>query len=175
MRRSSQSNSVPAYVADFSGQILAVAIRGVDSDLLPDAALARAARVALARRHGVLQGKVTATVRHGWLTLEGDVSESFQKEEAHRAVAALHGLHGVTNNVVVESDRLALQVQQKLAEAFIDNRALRADHILVTIHDHMAILTGVAESETERTEATAAASAVAGIAAVVNQIRVDAT
>ena len=173
MPHSLQARGLPRYAADFSSHIVAVATRGVDADLLPDAALARAARIALARRPGVPRGRISATVRHGWLTLAGEVSEAFEKDAAQKAVQALHGIHGVTNDIAVESDVLALQVQRKLAETFTENRALHADHLLVTIHNHTAILTGVAESEAERMEATAAARAVVGIDTVVNQIRVD--
>lgn len=160
-------------MADYSAQILAVALRGVDGDLLSDAALARAVRIALARRQAAQRGKVTASVRHGWVTLQGDVGESFEKKEAQRAIQGLRGVHGVTNDIRVESDDLALRVQQKLAEAFTDGRRLRADHILVTIHNRLVILTGAAESEIERQEADAAARSVAGIATVINQIRVN--
>jgi osmotically-inducible protein OsmY len=173
MGRTSHQCGESAYMADFSRQILAVATRGVDADLLPDAALARSARIALSRRHLARRGSVTATVRHGWVTLTGSVSELLQKEAAQRIVENLHGVVGVTNDIAVESHDLALRVQRKLAEAFLANRTLHADHILVTIHGHMAILTGAAESEAERLEAAAAARAVAGIASVVNQIRID--
>lgn len=173
MGRSQHPSRVPAYVIDHSEEILSIALRGVDTDLLPDAALSRAARIALVRRLAVPRGKVTASVRHGWVTLQGDVGELCEKEAAQRAVEGLQGVNGVTNNICVESDALALQVQRKLAEVFADSRRLRADHILVTIHDHTAILTGAADSETERREAAAAARSVTGIVAVVNQIRVD--
>lgn len=172
MGRSTSPIQVPDYVNAFSDQILAVATRGVDTDVLADAALARSARIALARQM-LTRGKVTARVRHGWLTLQGEVTEPCQKRAAQQAVETLRGVHGITNNIAVESDELVRLVQRRLAERFADNQRLRADHILVTIHDRMAILTGAARSEAARQEADAAARSVAGIAAVVNQIRVN--
>ena len=174
MGRDLNATCVPDCLAKFSDQILAVAIRGVDAAVLSDAAIARAARIALARRHAVPRGVVTASVRQGWVTLHGRVGEAFQKDAARRAVASVSGISGITNDIAVESDCLAWEVQRKLAERFADTKRLHADHILVTIHDHMAILTGAAESETERQEADAAARSVMGIASVVNQIRVAA-
>ena len=174
MGRASNATCVPECLAKYSGQILAVAIRGVDTALLSDAAIARAARIALARRHAVPRGVVTASVRQGWVTLHGKVAEVFQKDAAQRAMAAVSGISGITNDITVESDCLAWEVQRKLAERFADTKRLHADHILVTIHDHMAILTGAADSETERQEADAAARSVMGIATVVNQIRIGA-
>lgn len=65
--------------------------------------------IALAVRHALVWDVyvpdkcILSTVSSGWVTLEGDVDLSHQREDAVRAVERLSGVRGVTNHITVKT------------------------------------------------------------------------
>ena len=49
----------------------------------------------------VPEGRVHATVEHGWVTLEGDVDHDYQRREVERMVRHVRGAIGLLNNITV--------------------------------------------------------------------------
>lgn len=66
-----------------------------------DTEIARAAVQGLEAIAVVPADRVQVTVRHGWVTLEGEVAHHYQKEAADSGVRYLAGIHGVTNEIAV--------------------------------------------------------------------------
>jgi osmotically-inducible protein OsmY len=46
--------------------------------------------------------RIKVTVKDGWLTLDGKVGWSYQKEAAERAIRYLAGVRGISNNIEIE-------------------------------------------------------------------------
>lgn len=67
-----------------------------------DSGLAAAVVNALAWESGLEDGAVQATVRHGWITLNGIVGDGARRAAAERAARQLRGVRGVTNALVVQ-------------------------------------------------------------------------
>lgn len=137
-----------------------------------DADLARAALVALDWDVAVPKGKITAAVEDAWLTLEGEVDTSYQKDAAARAVANLIGLRGVTNAVTVKAAVLSGDVRTKIRQAFERNAEIDANKVQVEIMDGAVTLRGNVHSWTEHDEAAYAALSVPGVRVVNNQTQV---
>jgi osmotically-inducible protein OsmY len=147
---------------------------GAGVDNCSDADLAQSARSAIERNAFLPAGKVRPVVRNSWLILVGEVEGPIQKRMAEEAVRDLHGIRGVSNNILIESDALAQRIGQKIDEAFVRGALFSAHRISITACDHKIILSGCVRSAVEREEAERAAWAVPGVAQVVNRLRATA-
>lgn len=116
---------------------------------------------------------VTATVEHGWVTLEGEVDWTFQRRAAERAVRDLVGVRGVTNLVRLRVRPVPKNVADQIHKAFHRSAQIDADHIRVAVHDGVVTLSGNVRSWSEKMEAEHAARAGAGVKEVDNQLRVS--
>lgn len=117
--------------------------------------------------------KVTATVQGGWVSLEGEVDWSFQRNAAERAVRDLVGVRGVSNLIQIRARALPSGVKDQIRKAFARSAQIDADHVKVTVEDGLIVLTGTVRSWSERSEAEHAAWAAAGVRDVVNRLHVS--
>jgi osmotically-inducible protein OsmY len=127
-----------------------------------DADIARAIAHILEWNVQIPTGRVQASVRNGWVTLEGHVDHDFQRREVERMVRNVRGVTGVTNAIAVTPpvtpDRVAAQIEEAFErEAGVDPR-----HVRVEVSDHTARLYGHVHSVNEASAAAAAAAAAAG-------------
>ena len=137
-----------------------------------DADIARAALTALDWNVTVPKSKVTAKVENGWLTLEGQVDWSFQRDAARRAVEHIIGVHGVTNAVTVKPLVSAVDVKTKVRQAFERYAEVDASKVQVQVENDTVTLRGDVHSWNEHDEASYAAAAVPGVHSVHNYTRV---
>jgi len=140
------------------------------ADAMTDTDLAQSVLSALERSAVVPAGMINPVVRNGWVILDGAVEAPYQKRAVEEAIRHLNGIRGFSDYLVIESDLIARHVGQKIAEVFALNALLTSHRIMVTVHDHKVILSGMARSISERDDAEAAAWAVPGVAAVINRI-----
>lgn len=116
---------------------------------------------------------VSATVEHGWLTLEGEVEWAFQRRAAENAVRDLAGVRGITNLVVVKPRAVPKDVRDQIHKAFHRSAQIDADHVTVAVSGSKVTLSGTVRSWSERMEAEHAARAAAGVTEVDNRLRVS--
>jgi osmotically-inducible protein OsmY len=111
-------------------------------------------------------------VEQGWITLTGSVVWHFQKEAAGQDVSRLHGVVGVSNNIVVKPAVDVFDISSRIRNAL--HRSWLADDQSVTVRaDGGAIhLTGTVRSPHERQVAWATAWAAPGATSVENDIAV---
>jgi osmotically-inducible protein OsmY len=151
-----------------------MAAGAVETSSLSDAKLAQSALSAIERTALLPAGKIRLVVRNAWLILVGEVEKPIHKRTAEEAVRGLHGIRGVSNNILIESEAMAQRVAQKIDEVFVRNARLSAHRISITASDHKIILSGCVRSAVEREEAEMAAWTVPGVAHVVNRLRATA-
>jgi osmotically-inducible protein OsmY len=82
-----------------------------------DPEIAAEAVQSLGRNVNVPGNRIKVTVKDGWITLEGKVGWSYQKEAAERAVRYLAGVRGITNNIEIESTASTADVRTKIEKA----------------------------------------------------------
>lgn len=135
-----------------------------------DTAIAEAAANAIEWDSAIPDGAVKATVRQGWVTLNGVVHTLYQRNAAERAVAHLYGVKGVNNSIQVTPKIAAEDVRAKIEDAFRRSASLDAHRIRVDADDGTVVLSGTVRSLLERDAAERAAWGAPGVIKVEDRL-----
>jgi osmotically-inducible protein OsmY len=118
---------------------------------------------------------VTATVREGVVTLEGQVSWNYQREAGARAVRYLTGVVSVYNLVTLKPETSPAQVKEKISAALQRQATADAKSIKVDASGGKVTLTGQASSWQSIEDAANAAWAAPGVTDVVDHVKHEMT
>jgi len=157
-------------VAGVKGLAVELEVRLLPQDERPDAELALAAQRALEWSSQVPVDAVMATVERGHVTLTGDVSWSYQRVAAERAVRGLLGVRGVTNQVHVRPSVNASNIEQGIHDALVRQGEREAQRIKVQVQGSKVTLSGSVHSWSERDAACGAAWSSPGVTLLVDEL-----
>ena len=150
-----------------------IEVRLPSSDERPDPEIAREAVSAIKSQLPFTHEHITAAVRDGWVTLEGEVEWNYQRNLAENAVRRLKGVKGVSNLIHVKPRVAPSDVKRKIEEALKRHAELDADEITVEANGGDVILRGKVRSWAERQDAERAAWQAPGVTKVDNRITVS--
>lgn len=117
--------------------------------------------------------EITATVRDGWVTLEGIVDWQYQRKLAESGVGTLRGVRGVTNKITVKPRVDMEDVKTNIQQALKRSAQVDAVRISVEADGTLVRLTGSVGSWIEKDAAEEAAWAAPGVTQVDNRIRIE--
>jgi osmotically-inducible protein OsmY len=185
--------TLTGHVENFAGKQAAEAavgrvkgVRAVADDievLLPferkrgDDAIAAAAIERLSWDVSVPRDAVTVRVEAGWVTLTGRVAWYFEKLAAEQDIHRLHGVVGVSNQIVIDGRRAGrevdvIKINDNIMHALKRSWFFDEQTIHVAASDGHVRLTGTARTPHDRQVAAAAAWAGPGVVSVENDITV---
>lgn len=119
---------------------------------------------------------VTAVVRDGLVTLEGQVDWNFEREAAERAIRNLAGVVNVSNLLTLKkAEASATQVKEKVEAALQRQATSDAKTIHVDTNGSQVTLTGHASSWQSVVDASNAAWAARGVTQVVDKLKIEMT
>lgn len=148
-------------------------VRLLSSHQRDDTEIAEAALHALKWHTTVPEDRLTVTVSHGWVTLDGEVEWHYQKDAAYRVVNGLTGVKGVVNRISIKPKVSPADIEHRLVERFRRSAELDAKGVDVEVDGATVTLKGTVGSWDEFDEADWAAWSAAGVEKVKNQLRVD--
>jgi osmotically-inducible protein OsmY len=139
-----------------------------------DTEIARAVRHALEWDVFVPDARIQSTVSNGWITLEGSVDGTPEREDAERAVRNLAGVRGVTNRITVSpAIRVPANVKHAIEEALARRAQREARQIEVSVESGRVRLSGYVHSFAEKEAVVGAARFAPGVVVVEAQLRID--
>jgi osmotically-inducible protein OsmY len=177
--------TLSGYIDSYAGKVAAEraarrvrGVRGVADDIhvrpvfqRTDPDIARDATHALELRSDI-PPTVQIVVENGDVTLTGKVSWRFQRFSAEETVRHIRGVRGVVNDIEIAPQAVEGDVRHRIAEALHRNADVDVRHVVVTVSDHVATLTGRVCSWLQRESAELAAASAPGITRVINEILV---
>ena len=137
-----------------------------------DTDIAQAVRQALEWDVFVPDETIRSTVSKGWVTLEGTVDRTSQREDAERAVRNLFGVRGISNLIGLKDTSPMTDDVRKAIEKTLERRAEReARRIGVDVHDGIVTLTGTVHNWAERKSVLAAVRFTPGVLSIDDRLR----
>ena len=118
-------------------------------------------------------GTVQATVRDGWITLDGEVEWWYQKNAAGSLVKQMAGVKGVTNSISIPPKVTKKAVEADIKSAFKRSAMLDAQHIRVETSGNNVTLHGQVRNYNEYDEAERVAWSEPSVSTVDNRLEVD--
>jgi osmotically-inducible protein OsmY len=122
--------------------------------------------------HTSVPHRVTISVRHGFVALEGTVEWMYQKNAAESAIASLRGVRGVSNLIRISQTPTAVAVRSRIEQALERSAAVDASRVRIEASDGTVIVSGAVRSIAERQEAERAAWSAPGVTRVENRLTV---
>ncbi len=123
--------------------------------------------------NGLVPPTVDAKVDDGFVTLTGTAEWTFQRDEAGYVAASIVGALDVLNEIELKPTPSAVNVKEKIEEAFKRNAKLDADELSVTASNGTVAVNGSVHSWAEHDEAVAAAWSAPGVTRVDDQVYVE--
>ena len=139
-----------------------------------DTEIAQAVRRTLEWDVLVPEARIQSTVSDGWVTLEGNVDNLSQRDDAERAVRYLIGVQGVHNKLAVLEQEMDADEVRGVIEEALERRADReAERIKVTVANGSVTLAGDVRSWAEKRAILGAVSHAPGVRVVHDHLRIE--
>ena len=144
-----------------------------ESSKRDDQEIVKSACTAIEHNSTIPADSVKVTVTDGWITLDGELEEQHQKDEAEDTAGRVLGVKGVTDNIVVKTPLRPYDITLQIERTFRHMATHHARDIHVEIHGGKVVLSGLVRAWIEKSEAQEAAYEVPGVEEVENRLEMS--
>lgn len=159
-------------VPGIEGVVQEIEVRLPEASKRSDLEIVRAASDAIEHNSLIPHDCVKISVYDGWVTLDGNLQEEHQKQEAEITINKLLGVKKVINNIVVKPQLKPYDITMQIERVFQHMAVHHAQDIHVEINNGKVILSGIVRAWIEKIEAEEAAHEVPGVTEVENKLEV---
>jgi len=150
-----------------------IAVRVPKTGTVSDGELAASIMRTLEWDDAVPDERITVTVEHGAVTLDGTVDRAFERDEAELDVRKIRGVNSVINRIVVHPPAEAAASAEEIKRALQRSGELDPSTITVKVRGNTVVMTGQVRRLNERRAAERAAWSAPGVRNVENRLEVD--
>ncbi len=150
-----------------------IIVRYENDKKIPDLDLAEAITKAFHWHNKIPEEKIKVQVEDSWVTIIGEVDWVFEKTCVNRVIECISGVKGVTNLIKI-NPRAKINITNiilEIKEAFIKNKNIDENNILVSGIGATVLLRGIVRSEEEKKEAAKVVSNIQGVSFVCNRLK----
>jgi osmotically-inducible protein OsmY len=139
-----------------------------------DTEIAHAVRQTLEWNVLVPDERIRTTVSNGVVTLEGEVDNLIQREDAERAVRDLDGVRSVNDRIRIHPPPVSTEIVRSAIEAALERYIEREGRrIQLDVHDGRVTLSGSVRTWAERQAAVGAARGTPGVREVDDRLKLE--
>ena len=120
-----------------------------------------------------LNDTIKVNVTNGWVTLTGALAWNYQKEAAKEAITNLMGVKGVSNNIIIQSQKDVKIEKTNLINALQNHLALDSQHIEIVVLDSNITLKGTVNCWFQKELAGRIAWKTPGVVNVDNELMIE--
>jgi osmotically-inducible protein OsmY len=144
------------------------------SDKRSDEDIAASALSVLRWHAGLPADQIQLKLEDGNVTLSGEVSWQYQKDQAESDIRKIQGVRSIANRITVKPAVQPFEVKRKIEEALKRNAELEASDISISASGSSITLSGHVNTWHQREIAEQAAWSAPGVTAVTDQLQVGA-
>jgi osmotically-inducible protein OsmY len=167
------ANDAASRVAGVSVVVDDLETRSTDAFSHGDIDIAKQAHRHLSHLTVVPADCVHIAVRHGVVTLTGEVEWNYQRAAAARAIGTIIGIRAVHNELRLTHRASAADAKERIQNALLRDAIVDAGAVTVTVEDNDVTLTGTVRSAHEKDRAAEAAWASPNVTHVHNRLTVE--
>lgn len=151
-------------------------VRPTGSLAQTDTDIAKAVRNALEWHPHVPDDEIRSTVSDGWVTLEGEVDQCLEREDAEHAVSQLKGVLGVVNKLTLRAkETLSEELRESIEEALSRHTRREVERMQIEVENGNVALKGTVDSLKEKRAVIGTVSHIPGVLTVTEHLTVDPT
>lgn len=117
---------------------------------------------------------IKVTVEKGWVTLNGELDQNFQRLAAERVIRPLMGVVGISNLIRLKDAPIPSDLTSRIQSALVRQAMREGKRIDISVDDGVVTLRGHVHSWAERNAAEGTTWSSPGVRRVDNQLVVDA-
>ncbi|WP_157264382.1 BON domain-containing protein [Azohydromonas aeria] len=138
-----------------------------------DTDIAQAAEAALSHLASIPATAVRLMVDKGWITLQGELEWEYQRRLVEKAVGALRGVIGVSNDTTLKQRPMPPDLAERIRQALVRHAQREARHLDIHVSGAGTVsLDGTVDSWREREAVEGTVRSAPGVRSVVNRLRV---
>ncbi len=138
-----------------------------------DEDIARMVQSLLSWNTAIPKDTIKVMVEKGWVTLSGEVGWNYQREIAHKAVAGLAGVNGITDQITLIPMVTGEKIKERIEEALKRMAVLDASKVNVKVAGNQVTLEGCINNLSEREVIRRAIWATRGVHFLIDHLRFE--